>query len=141
MASLNKATLIGYVGGAPEFRHLPTGTPVANFSLATSLRRKDERSGEYIDIAEWHHLVCYERQAEIARDYVRKGTPLYVEGRIRYRKYTDKNGIERYMTEIVVSNFQLLSSKRDSEDGFDQPRARAQQPAPIDPPPDEPIPF
>lgn len=141
MASLNKVALIGYVGSAPEFRHLPNGTPVSNFSLATSMKRKDEQTGEYVDTAEWHRLVCYERQAEIARDYVRKGAPLYVEGRIRYRKYVDKNGIERYMTEIVVSHFQLLSSKKDADDGFDQPRSRSQRPAPIDPAPDTEIPF
>lgn len=109
--SVNKAILVGNVGKDPEVKFLPSGSPVANFTLATSERFKD-KSGEFQERTEWHNVVAYQRTAEIIRDYVKKGSKLYVEGRIQTRSYDDKNtGQKRYFTEIVVNDLVLLSGR------------------------------
>ena len=115
--SLNKATLIGNVGKDPEVKFLPSGSAVANFTLATSERFKD-KSGEFQERTEWHNLVAYQRLAEIIRDYVKKGSKLYVEGRIQTRSWDDQqSGQKRYRTEIVVNDLVLLSGRGEGEGG------------------------
>jgi single-strand DNA-binding protein len=107
---VNKVTLIGRLGKDPEFRVTAGGTPMAKFSLATSEKRKNP-NGEVVETTEWHRLTCWSRQAEVARDYLAKGQLLYVEGRIHYDSYENKEGVKVYTTDIVVSNFQMLSGK------------------------------
>lgn len=115
--SINKATLIGNVGKDPEVKFLPSGSAVANFTLATSERFKD-KSGEFQERTEWHNLVAYQRLAEIVRDYVKKGSKLYVEGRIQTRSWDDQqSGQKRYRTEIVVNDLVLLSGRGEGESG------------------------
>lgn len=115
--SVNKAILLGNVGKDPEIKFLPSGSPVANFTLATSERFKD-KSGEFQERTEWHNLVAYDRTAEIIRDYVKKGSKLYVEGRIQTRSYDDKNsGQKRYFTEVHVRDLVLLSGRGEGESG------------------------
>src|SRR5271168_2915172 len=112
--SVNKVILLGNVGKDPEFKVLPSGQGVANFSIATSERYKD-KGGEWQDRTEWHNLVAYAKLAEILRDYVKKGSKLYVEGRITTRSWDDKEtGKKVYRTEIVVSEISLLSSAEGS---------------------------
>lgn len=109
--SLNKVMLIGNVGKDPEVKFLPSGSAVANFTLATSERFKD-KSGEFQERTEWHNLVAYQRLAEIIRDYVKKGSKVYVEGRIQTRSWDDQqSGQKRYRTEIVVGELLLLSGR------------------------------
>lgn len=115
--SLNKAMLIGNVGKDPEVKLLANGSAVANFTLATSERFKD-KSGEFQERTEWHNLVAFQRLAEIVRDYVKKGSKLYVEGRIQTRSWDDQqSGQKRYKTEILVNDLVLLSGRGDGESG------------------------
>jgi single-strand DNA-binding protein len=115
--SINKAILVGNVGKDPEVKFLPSGMAVANFTLATSERFKD-KSGEQQERTEWHSLTAYQRLAEIVRDYVKKGSKLYVEGRIQTRSWDDQaSGQKRYKTEIVVNDLVLLSGRGDGEGG------------------------
>lgn len=127
MASVNKIHLLGFVGRDPEIRYLPSGGAVANISIATTSRRKDRNSGEMVEETQWHRVTFFERLAEIAGEYVKKGSPIYVEGRLTYRKYTDKDGVEKTSTDIIASELQLLGSKPDQQ----APRAPSEQkPAP-----------
>jgi single-strand DNA-binding protein len=113
--SVNKVILLGNVGKDPEVKFLPSGQPVANFSIATSERFKD-KSGEFQERTEWHNLVAYARLAEIVRDYVKKGSKLYAEGRLTTRSWDDKeSGKKVYRTEIVLAELSLLSGR--GEDG------------------------
>jgi single-strand DNA-binding protein len=115
--SVNKVILLGNVGKEPEFKVLPSGQGVANFSIATSERFKD-KAGEWQDRTEWHNLVAYAKLAEIVRDYVKKGSKLYVEGRITTRSWDDKeSGKKVYRTEIVMSDLSLLSGRGEGESG------------------------
>lgn len=111
MASVNKVILVGNCGRDAEVRYMPSGQPVANVSLATTSRRKDKASGEMIDDTQWHRITFYERLAEIAGEYIKKGTPLYVEGRLKYGKYTDQAGVERNTVDIIATELQLLGSR------------------------------
>lgn len=125
MASVNKVTLLGNVGRDPEIRYLPSGQAIANISVATSSRRKDKTTGEYVEDTQWHRVVFYDRLAEIAGEYVKKGRPIYVEGRLKYGSYTDKNsGVDKYTTDIVATELQLLGGRDDR--GGDAP-AQTQQ--------------
>ena len=109
--SVNKVTLLGNVGKEPEVRTTPGGTKFARFSLATSSRYKD-KSGEWQEKTEWHNIVAWQRTAEIIEQYVKKGNPLYIEGRIENRSWDDKEtGQKKYMTEIHVNELVLLSSR------------------------------
>lgn len=108
--SVNKAILVGNVGKDPEVKFLPSGSPVANFGLATSERFKD-KAGELQERTEWHNIVAYQRTAEIIRDYVKKGSKLYIEGRIQTRSWDDQSGKKQYRTEIVVNDLVLLSGR------------------------------
>lgn len=112
--SLNKVLLIGNAGRDPEVRHLESGTVTATFSLATTERFRDRSSGETKEQTEWHNIVCWRNLAEIAEKYVKKGTQLFIEGRIRTRSYNDKDGNAKYVTEIVADNMQLLGRKADN---------------------------
>ena len=111
MASVNKVILIGNLGKDPEVRYAPSGSAICNVTLATSRQWKDKTSGEKQEETEWHRVVFYDRLAEIAGEYLKKGRPVYVEGRLKTRKWTDKEGVEKYTTEIVASEMQLLGSR------------------------------
>src|SRR5690625_597719 len=108
--SVNKAIIIGNLGRDPEVRHSAEGTAMANLSVATTYSRID-KSGQRTEETEWHRVVLFGRQAEVAGEYLRKGSQIFVEGRLRTRKWSDKNGIERYTTEIVAQSMQMLGSK------------------------------
>ena len=108
MASVNKVILIGNCGRDPEVRYLPSGQAVANVSIATSSRRKDKNTGEMVEDTQWHRVTFYDRLAEIAGEYVKKGRPVYVEGRLKYGKYTDQAGVERNTVDIIATEMQLL---------------------------------
>lgn len=109
--SLNKVMLIGHLGADPALKELDNGNHVCNFRLATSESWKDKQSGDRKERTEWHSVVIYGRLAEIANDYARKGTLVYLEGTLRTRKWKDKDGADRYSTEIVVSELQILTPK------------------------------
>lgn len=137
MASVNKVILIGNLGRDPEMRYTPDGSAIANFSIATTDQWRDKGSGEKQERTEWHRIVLFGRTAEVAGEYLKKGRPVYIEGRLQTRKWTDKDGNERYTTEIVGDRMQMLggsggggsdaafSSQRD-----DAPPARNQSAAP-----------
>ncbi|WP_334155095.1 single-stranded DNA-binding protein [Tepidimonas sp.] len=133
MASVNKVILVGNCGRDPEIRYLPSGQPVASVSIATSSRRKDRNSGEVVEDTQWHRVTFYDRLAEIAGEYLKKGRPVYVEGRLKYGKYTGQDGIERNTVDIIATELQLLGSREGmgapSEDGGYAPRAAAPAPA------------
>ncbi|MDI9334171.1 MAG: single-stranded DNA-binding protein [Cytophagales bacterium] len=114
MASVNKVILMGNCGRDPEVRYLPSGAAVATVTLATSMRRKDKTTGEMVEETQWHRLNFFDRLAEICGEYVKKGSQIYVEGRLRYGKYTDKDGVERQTTDITVNEMQLLGSRQGS---------------------------
>ncbi len=115
--SVNKVILLGNVGKDPEIRSTPGGTMVANFTLATSDRQKDAQ-GNWQDRTEWHNLVAFSRTAEIVRDYVKKGSKLYIEGKIQTRSWDDKeSGQKRYRTEIIVNDLSLLSGREEGSSG------------------------
>ena len=138
MASVNKVILVGNCGRDPEIRYLPSGQAVANVSVATSSRRKDKNTGETIEDTQWHLVTFYDRLAEIAGEYVRKGRPIYVEGRLKYGKYTDQSGVEKNTVDIVATELQLLGGREGMggpSDGGDEgsgsaPPARRPAPAP-----------
>jgi single-strand DNA-binding protein len=117
---VNKVTLIGHVGQDPEVRKLENGTPVGRFSLATNESYKDA-SGETKDITEWHNVVVWRNLAEIAEKILRKGSLVYVEGKVSYRKFTDKNGVEKTATDIVASNFRSMTKKEGTGGGGNFP--------------------
>ncbi len=108
---INKVILVGNVGNDPEVRHLPSGGAVASFSLATSESWKDKQTGEKQDRTEWHRISCFNRLGEIVGEYVRKGSKLYVEGSLRTRKWQDAQGQDKYTTEIIANEVQMLDSK------------------------------
>jgi single-strand DNA-binding protein len=111
MASVNKVILIGNLGKDPEVRYMPSGSAICNVTIATSRQWKDKTSGERQEETEWHRVVFFDRMAEIAGEYLKKGRPVYVEGRLRTRKWTDKDGVEKYTTEITATDMQLLGGR------------------------------
>jgi single-strand DNA-binding protein len=121
MASVNKVILIGNLGKDPEVRYTPNGAAVCNLRLATTRNWKDKTSGDRVEETEWHSVVLYDRQAEIAGEYLRKGRPVYVEGRLKTRKWQDKDGNDRYTTEIVCDTMQLLGGREGGGGGGDDP--------------------
>ena len=134
MASVNKVILLGNCGRDPEVRYLPSGQAVANVSIATSTKRKDKNSGETIEDTQWHRITFYDRLAEIAGEYVKKGRPIYVEGRLKYGTYTDKTtGVEKNTVDIIATELQLLGGREGmggpSEDGGSRAPARSAAPA------------
>ena len=136
MASVNKVILIGNLGRDPEMRHLPSGEAVANLALATTDKYKD-KAGQQVEATEWHRISFFGKVAEVCGQYLKKGSAVYVEGALRTRKYTDKEGIERYSTEIRGDRMQMLGGKGGNEErqseGITPPperRAPAAKPAP-----------
>ncbi|HVE88359.1 MAG TPA: single-stranded DNA-binding protein [Burkholderiaceae bacterium] len=111
MASVNKVILIGNLGRDPETRYTADGAAVTNITIATSDRWKDKASGEMKEATEWHKIAFFGRLAEIAGEYLKKGRPVYVEGRLRTRKWQDKEGQDRYTTEVIADNMQMLGSR------------------------------
>jgi len=117
MASVNKVILIGNLGRDPETRVFPDGGTICNVTIATSRQWKDKTSGEKQEETEWHRVVFRDRLAEIAGEYLRKGRSVYVEGRLKTRKYNDKDGVEKYATEVVATEMQLLGSREGLGEG------------------------
>jgi single-strand DNA-binding protein len=123
---INKVIIVGNLGQDPEVRYLQNGGAVANLSVATSESWKDKNTGEQKTETEWHRVVIYQKLAEIAGEYLRKGSKVYLEGKLKTRKWTDKDGIERYTTEIVCNELQMLDGKQDNQQ---QPAQQCQQAA------------
>ena len=145
MASINKVILIGNLGRDPEVRYTPNGSAVCNISVATTRNWKDKNSGDKVEETEWHRVVFYDRLAEIAGEYLKKGRPVYVEGRLKTRKWQDKDGVEKYTTEVIAEQMQLLGGReglgggdsggdsgygRGDEGGGERSARPAQRPAP-----------
>jgi single-strand DNA-binding protein len=146
MASVNKVIIVGNLGADPETRYLPSGDAVTSIRVATTDRYKDKQSGEMREATEWHSISFFGKLAEIAGQYLKKGSQVYVEGSLRTRKYTDKNGVEKYATDIRADTMQMLGSRQGmggeggsgggggysrggSEGGYSRPAASAQRPA------------
>jgi single-strand DNA-binding protein len=135
MRGVNKAIVLGNVGQDPELRNLPSGGAACTVSIATSERWKDKATGEQKEHTEWHRVVFFGRVAEIAAEYLRKGSQAYIEGRLRTRKWQDKTGADRFTTEIVGDELQLVGSKGDAAPRSDRPssatgaRAKSAKPA------------
>ncbi len=148
MASVNKVIIVGNLGKDPEIRYMPSGDAVANITVATTDRYKDKQSGENREITEWHRISFFGRLAEIAGQYLKKGSQVYVEGSLRTRKWTDQSGQEKYSTEIRADSMQMLGSRQGMggpgpsgqssgpDDGYDDgysstpPAPAARRPAP-----------
>jgi single-strand DNA-binding protein len=134
MASINKVILIGNLGRDPEVRYTANGAAICNITVATSRNWKDKTSGEKMEETEWHRVVFYDRLAEIAGEYLKKGRSVYVEGRLKTRKWQDKDGVEKYTTEIIADNMQLLGGREGGGGGGDEggggyaPRERSAAP-------------
>jgi single-strand DNA-binding protein len=111
MASVNKVIIVGNLGKDPEVRYMPSGSALCNVSVATTRQWKDKTSGEKQQETEWHRVTFFDRMAEIAGEYLKKGSAVYVEGRLKTRKYTDKDGVEKYSTDIVATEMQLLGGR------------------------------
>ena len=125
MASVNKVIIIGNLGKDPEVRYAPSGSAICNVTIATSRQWKDKTSGEKQEETEWHRVVFYDRLAEIAGEYLKKGRPVYVEGRLKTRKWQDKDGVEKYTTEIIAEQMQLLGGREGMGGGDDGGYSRA----------------
>jgi single-strand DNA-binding protein len=132
MASVNKVILVGSLGRDPEMRFMPNGEAVANFSIATSENWKD-KSGVKQEKTEWHNIVMYRKLAELVGEYLKKGSPVYIEGKLQTRKW-EKDGVTRYTTEIIGDNMQFLSSKGAQSNEGDSNTASAQNNVPSDAP-------
>lgn len=166
MASVNKVILVGNLGADPEVRYMPNGDAVANIRLATTDRYKDKASGDYKEVTEWHRVSFFGRLAEIVSEYLKKGSSVYLEGRIRTRKWQGQDGQDRYTTEIVADQMQMLGGRQvpsnsgepgepgesepgaapepAAEQGAGSKRSRRAKPAPApagDEPPADDIPF
>jgi single-strand DNA-binding protein len=142
MASVNKVIIVGNLGRDPEVRYLPSGDAIANIAVATSYTQKDRNTGETKESTEWHRIAFFGRLAEIVGQYLKKGSSVYVEGRLQTRKYTDKDGVERYATDIIAEHMQMLggpaNANRDAGQQHDaavQTPAAAPTPAPSTPAP------
>ena len=137
MASVNKVIIVGNLGADPETRYLPSGDAVTSIRVATTDRYKDKQSGEMREATEWHSISFFGKLAEIAGQYLKKGSQVYVEGSLRTRKYTDKNGVEKYATDIRADTMQMLGSRQgmggegggSGGGGYCRPAAPAQRPA------------
>jgi len=137
MASVNKVILIGNLGRDPEVRYAPSGAAICNVTIATSRQWKNKDSGERQEETEWHRVVFYDRLAEIAGEYLKKGKSVYVEGRLKTRKWTDKDGVDKYTTEIIAQEMTMLGGREgmgggqmDDEGGGGRPARSAPAPRP-----------
>ena len=122
MASVNKVIIVGNIGRDPETRVFADGNPVTNISVATTDRYKDKTSGELKESTEWHRIAFFGKLAEIAGQYLKKGSQIYVEGKLRTRKWTDANGIEKYSTEVIAESMQMLGGKLSESGASGQPQ-------------------
>jgi len=125
---INKAIVLGNLGQDPETRYMPNGNAVTNISIATSESWKDKQSGQEQERTEWHRVVFFNRLAEIAGEYLKKGSKVYVEGSLRTRKWQDQSGADKYTTEIVASEMQMLDARGDDQQQQPQQQAPQQQP-------------
>lgn len=116
MASVNKVILVGNLGKDPETRYMPNGEAVTNVTIATTDSWKDKQSGEKKEATEWHRVVFYRRLAEVAGQYLKKGSQVYIEGSLKTRKWQDKDGVEKYTTEIIADTMQMLGSRQGAGD-------------------------
>ena len=142
MAGINKVIIVGNLGGDPEVRYTPSGSAVANFNVATSESWKDKNTGEKKERTEWHRIVVWGKLGELCGEYLSKGRQVYVEGRLQTRSYDDKDGVKRYMTEIIATDVQFLGSKESGgsrSGGGAPPRESFGGQGP--PPSDDDIPF
>jgi single-strand DNA-binding protein len=135
MASVNKVIIVGNLGRDPEIRYIPNGEAIANIAVATSFKSKDRNTGEQKEQTEWHRITFFGRLAEIVGQYLKKGSSVYVEGRLQTRKYTDKDGVEKYATDIIAESMQMLGTvgaghHAAADDGQAEPAA-APTPAPV----------
>ncbi|WP_215769833.1 single-stranded DNA-binding protein [Haemophilus sp. SZY H36] len=128
MAGVNKVIIVGHLGNDPEIRTMPNGDAVANISVATSESWNDRNTGERREVTEWHRIVFYRRQAEICGEYLRKGSQVYVEGRLKTRKWQDQNGQDRYTTEIQGDVMQMLGARNQAA-GYPSDMGAAPQPS------------
>ena len=136
MASVNKVIIVGNLGRDPEIRYMPSGDAIANIAVATSYKSKDRNTGEQKELTEWHRISFFGRLAEIVGQYLKKGSSVYVEGRLQTRKYTDKDGVEKYATDIIAENMQMLGGRAGmggdagggmDDSGYDAPVSRPPQ--------------
>src|SRR5437763_14311058 len=137
MASVNKVILVGNLGRDPETRYATSGSAICNITIATSRQWKDKATGEKKEETEWHRVVFYDKLAEIAGEYLKKGRSVYVEGRLKTRKWQDKDGVEKYTTEIIATDMQMLGSREGMGGGAagDDGGGYEQRPAPAARPP------
>lgn len=131
MSGVNKVIIVGFLGGNPEMRSMPNGDAVTNVSIATSETWIDKNSGEKKEKTEWHRVIFFRRQAEIAAQYLKKGSLVYIEGQINTRKWQDKNGQDHYTTEIFGSDLKMLNTKDNNQDS--QPKPQKTEVLPDDP--------
>ena len=129
MAGINKVIIVGHLGNDPEMRSMPNGDAVANISVATSEAWTDKNTGERREVTEWHRIVFYRKLAEICGQYLKKGAQVYIEGRLRTRKWQDQNGQDRYTTEIQGDVMQMLGTRPQSADGANNSQPMPQQDA------------
>jgi single-strand DNA-binding protein len=135
MASVNKVIIVGNLGRDPETRYMPSGDAMTNIAVATTDKWKDKASGEQKEATEWHRIAFFGKLAEIAGQYLKKGSQVYIEGKLRTRKWTDKEGVEKYTTEIIADTMQMLGSRQGAgapmDDGYSSNApAAGQKPAP-----------
>ncbi len=139
MASVNKVIIVGNLGRDPEIRYMPSGDAIANIAVATSYKSKDRNTGEQKELTEWHRISFFGRLAEIVGQYLKKGSSVYVEGRLQTRKYTDKDGVEKYATDIIAENMQMLGGRQgmggdaggmDDGGGYEAPQQSRPAPQP-----------
>ena len=141
MASVNKVIIVGNLGRDPEIRYMPSGDAIANIAVATSYKSKDKNTGEQKETTEWHRISFFGRMAEVVGQYLKKGSSVYVEGRLQTRKYTDKDGVEKYATDIVAENMQMLGGRQGMggdagmDDGGGYESSAQSRPAPRQAPP------
>ena len=140
MASVNKVIIVGNLGRDPETRNMPSGDAVTNIAVATSDKYKDKQTGEAKEATEWHRVAFFGKLAEIAAQYLKKGSQVYIEGRLRTRKWTDAAGIEKYSTEIIAETLQMLGGKPVGAVASDEGSATA-APAKADQALDDTVPF
>jgi single-strand DNA-binding protein len=127
---VNKVILIGNLGQDPDTRYMPSGKAVTNIRIATSESWKDKQTGDQQERTEWHSVVMYDKLGEIAAEYLRKGSQVYIEGKLRTRKWQDKEGKDRYTTEIIADNMQMLGSRGGGAGGAPAGESRGSRPAP-----------
>lgn len=144
MASVNKVIVVGNLGRDPETKYMPSGDAMTNIAVATTDKWKDKASGEQKEATEWHRIAFFGKLAEIAGQYLKKGSQVYIEGKLKTRKWTDKEGVEKYTTEIIADTLQMLGSKPSGNDGHHEPvttPTRKAQPQPNFSDMDDDIPF